>query len=323
MAPISLQKRPNVGVEKVRERLLTALHLGRLGPGDRVTSVRRLADMTGMNRKTVHRAYRALVEEGFLSVRPGAGTFVAPGNGPGITGRSENDLVHALNRCRAEGYALGLEPSAFADFVHNGLNGGLEGLPLAIVECNHEQIAMIARDVKAGLRAAPRAVLLDEFVARPETMLSGAWGIVTTDCHRAEVERAAGAVGAPVYRVALEAEFPRRVLHLAMTRGVVLCIRDPRFARVFLRFLGQLGASPDVLARIVPVAPSRLRSTLRRLPGDPVVIVSPLAEPDVAGRIPESTDTLTGHWRLADGTIDRLRAAIAFDLAARRKGHAS
>lgn len=323
MAPTNLQKRPPDGVGRVREHLLTALHLGRLGPGDRVTSVRRLADITGMNRKTVHRAYRALVDEGFLAARPGAGTFVAPGVTPATAGRTETDLVHTLNRCRAEAYALGLEPSAFADFVHNGLNGGLEGLPLAVVECNREQIAMIGRDVQAGLRASPRAALLDEFLADPETMLAGAWGIVTTDCHRVEVERAAGSAGVPVYRVALEGDFPRRVLHLAKTRGVVLCVHDPRFARVFLRFLAQLEAVPEVLRRIVPTGPSRLRTTLRRLPGDPVVIVSPLAEHDAAGRIPAGTETLTGHWRLADGTVERLRAAIAFDLAARRRGRAS
>lgn len=77
MAPSNAVTRPGQATEKVREHLMTSLHLGRLRPGDRVASVRRLADITGLNRKTVHRAYGALVKEGFLDARPGAGTFVA------------------------------------------------------------------------------------------------------------------------------------------------------------------------------------------------------------------------------------------------------
>ena len=38
MAPSTLQRRPTLGIERVREHLLTSLHLGRLTPGDRVVS---------------------------------------------------------------------------------------------------------------------------------------------------------------------------------------------------------------------------------------------------------------------------------------------
>ena len=71
MAPTNAATRLGQGTEKVREHLMTSLHLARLPPGDRVASARRLADITGLNRKTVHRAYGALVREGFLDVRPG------------------------------------------------------------------------------------------------------------------------------------------------------------------------------------------------------------------------------------------------------------
>jgi DNA-binding transcriptional regulator YhcF (GntR family) len=322
MAPTVLGKRPVHGLEKVREHLLTSLHLGKLRPGDRVLSVRRLADMTGMNRKTVHRAYRVLVREGFLDARPGAGTFVAPGAGPGSPEHREDDLLLAVNRCRAEAHGLGLSPSAFADFAHNALNGGLEGLPLCVVECNREQIDMISRDVKAGLKANPRPFLLSEFVNDPQGALAGAWGVVTTDCHRAEVERAARTVGAPVYRVALDPEFPQKILRWARTRPVVLCVHDERFGSVFLRFLGQLGASGEVLARVRPVTPARLRAELRAAGDDAVLLVSPLAEREAGGRIPVGIRPTGAHWRLAEGTIERLRASISFDVASRREGHA-
>src|SRR4030095_6979975 len=119
MAPTNAGARPGQGGERGREPLMTSLQLGKLRPGDRVASVRRLADITGLNRKTVHRAYGALVKEGFLDVRPGAGTFVAQS---ADVRRTHDALTHAVNRCRVEARSLGLSPSAFADFVHGALN---------------------------------------------------------------------------------------------------------------------------------------------------------------------------------------------------------
>ena len=307
--------------ERVREHLLVSLHLGRLQPGDRVPSVRRFAVMAGMNRKTVHRAYRALVDEGFLAVRPGAGTFVAASPGPHPSARREDELIHVVNRCRSEAHALGMTATSFADFVQNALNGGLKGLPIAVVECNLEQTDMIGREVRAGLHAETRPVLLETLLADPAAALSGVWGIVTTDCHRAEVERAAQTVGTPVYRVALDPEFPRRILRVAKSRSVVLCVRDPRFGSVFRRFLGQLGATQEVLDRLHVTTAKQLRGTLREVGDDPLLLVLPLAERETAGRIGPSP--VLAHWRLADGTVERLRAALAFDIARRRQGHAS
>jgi DNA-binding transcriptional regulator YhcF (GntR family) len=311
--------RPGHGTEKVREHLMTSLHLGRLRPGDRVASVRRLADITGLNRKTVHRAYAALAKEGFLDVRPGAGTFVAPAADPH---RSQDALMHAVNICRGEARSLGLSSSAFADFIHGALNGGLQGLPIVVAECNHEQIEMIGRDVRSGLGVDARPVLLEELVANPTAALAGAWGVVTTDCHRAEVEAATRTVGLPVYRVALDAEFPQAIIRWARSRDVVLAVADERFTGVFLRFLGQLGAPPEVIARVRIVPPSRLRAALRAAGDDAVVLVSPLVHREVESKLPIQARHLAAHWRLAQGTLERLRAELAYDLAAKREGHA-
>ncbi len=308
--------RPSQGSEKVREHLMTSLHLGRLRPGDRVASVRRLADITGLNRKAVHRAYRALAKEGFLAVRPGAGTFVAE---PFRELHGPDALIHAVNRCRAEAHALGLSTSAFADFLQGALNGGLHGLPVVIAECNREQIEMIGRDVRSGLGVDARPVLLDDLVADPAAALAGAWGVVTTDCHRSEVESAARAVGVPVYRVALDPEFPETILRWAQRRDVVVVVGDDRFPKVFLRFLGQLGGREEVLERIRIVPPARLRDALRAAGDDAVVLVSPLVHRKVDGKLPQHARPLAAHWRLAQGTLERLRTELAYDLAARRQ----
>jgi len=311
-------RRLSLGTERVREHLLTSLHLGRLKPGDRVMSVRRLAGLTGLNRKTIHRAYQALEHEGFLKVRPGAGTYVAIDD----ASRSAEELVRSVNRCRGEAHALGLSPSAYADFVHATLNGGLHALPLSIVECNREQIEMIAHELRTGLGVNPRSVLLSELIANPAAATAGTWSVVTTDCHRAEVEAAMRTVGLSVHRVALDPEFPQAVLRWAKARGVVIAVRDERFGEVFLRFLKQLGATDDVLARVSVVPLPRVRAALRELGENAVVLVSPLIEREAEARIPAGARHASAQWRLADGTLDGLRATLAFELAMRRRGHA-
>src|SRR5262245_35580853 len=102
MAPTLAERRNTKGVERVREQLLTSFHLGRLRPGDRFLSVRRLADMTGLNRKTIHRAFQELVREGYLDVRPGSGTFVADELSSVGTRRAEIALLSAVERVRAD-----------------------------------------------------------------------------------------------------------------------------------------------------------------------------------------------------------------------------
>jgi DNA-binding transcriptional regulator YhcF (GntR family) len=50
---------------------------GRLLPGERLPSVRRLADAAGVNVNTVRSVYERLEGEGFVSTQHGRGTFVA------------------------------------------------------------------------------------------------------------------------------------------------------------------------------------------------------------------------------------------------------
>ncbi|WP_078862429.1 PLP-dependent aminotransferase family protein [Streptomyces sp. NRRL F-5123] len=57
--------------------LREAVRAGRLGPGSRLPSSRRLAAETGLSRGTVKAAYDQLTAEGYLTARQGSGTVVA------------------------------------------------------------------------------------------------------------------------------------------------------------------------------------------------------------------------------------------------------
>ncbi len=315
--------RPRDGRERVRSHLLTALHLGRLRPGDRVLSVRRLASMTGLNRKTVHRAYRALVEEGLLDVRPGSGTFVAETTAP-IAGRpaSTGDLVSAVNRCRAEAAALGLRPEVFAGFVANYLAGGLRDLRVAVAECNHEQIDVMVRHLDGALGLDCRPVTLTELAADPVRAVGDAWCVITTDCHRAEVVESVASLGKPVYRTALDTEFPRRLVDYARVGPGLMVVADERFADVFRRLLENLPTPPRLVERVHVVGVDEARERFRDLNGHRWVWISRLAERGLAARVPAGLERVGLHWFIAPGSFERLRARLALDVSLRAT-HAS
>jgi GntR family transcriptional regulator/MocR family aminotransferase len=58
------------------EHYLSDIRSGRLPPGTRLPSSRQLADQLGLSRITVQSVYEALIAEGYLTTRQGAGTFV-------------------------------------------------------------------------------------------------------------------------------------------------------------------------------------------------------------------------------------------------------
>jgi DNA-binding transcriptional regulator YhcF (GntR family) len=304
-------------VERVRHELLTALHFGRLTPGDRVPSVRRLADLTGINRKTVHRAYSRLAEEGLLDLRPGSGTFVTERLGAGSDATSVNDLVLAANRSRAMAERLGISPAVFGLFVQIVMGDGLRGLPLAVAECNGEQLGLIELALREATGVRTRPVLLRQLSAAPQASLRGVFGVVTTHCHGAEITEIAAPWGVPVYRVALDPAFPQRLTGIVSRGPVVMVVRDRGFAPVFLRLLSQLSGRSDLGDRLRIVEPRETRRALRELGADATLVVSPL----VAGELGSLTLRVRSQrlrWRLEPGSIERFRVSVALDLASGR-----
>jgi GntR family transcriptional regulator len=79
----------------------------RLLPGEPVPSVRELARQLGLNPATVARAYTALVDEGVLEVRRGAGTFVAERPPQVRDATLGQQLREAARRYAAEAWAAG------------------------------------------------------------------------------------------------------------------------------------------------------------------------------------------------------------------------
>lgn len=83
--------------QQIRDQIVVGIAQGRLAPGERLPTIRALADEAGVNMMTVSRAYQLLKQEGYLTADRRGGTTVCPR--PGSKGPEETTL-------RALGLAL-------------------------------------------------------------------------------------------------------------------------------------------------------------------------------------------------------------------------
>jgi DNA-binding transcriptional regulator YhcF (GntR family) len=301
------------GAGRVRARLLTALHVGRLRPGDRVASVRRLADLTGVNHKAVHRAYTALAREGILDVRPGSGTFVADRRTKSDGFPALTALLNALEKCRSDADRLGLTPAELARFLEAGLSNGLCGTTVGLVECNWEQITMIGEDLRSSLGVRVRPILLGTLERDPTQAVGGVGSVVTTDCHRSQVASLLEPHGIATYSVALDQRFPRHLLNLAARDAVVMVLHDGNFGRVFVKLLEQMTNDARALGNIRFIDERCARETLRTARPGTWVYLSPLAHSSMARAIPPHARRIGRKWHVERDALESLRAGLALD----------
>lgn len=97
---------------RLRGLLAAAILEGRYAEGDQLPSVRAFAADHGANPLTVAKAYQALQDDGFVSVRRGVGMFVAEGAVSRLR-LQERDafLTKVWPRMRAHIERLGIDPA--------------------------------------------------------------------------------------------------------------------------------------------------------------------------------------------------------------------
>jgi DNA-binding transcriptional regulator YhcF (GntR family) len=105
---------PDPPYEQVRQQVTALVSGGTLAPGDRLPTVRGLADELGLAVNTVARAYRELEQAGVIETRGRAGSFVT------------GDEVQRSARAAAAAYAervraLGISPAEGLDLAARAL----------------------------------------------------------------------------------------------------------------------------------------------------------------------------------------------------------
>lgn len=85
---------PEAPYDQVKRQISQAVTDGTLAPGDKLPTVRRLADDLGLAPNTVARAYRELEAAGVVDTRGRAGTFVSGDQRSRAARQAAADFAH-------------------------------------------------------------------------------------------------------------------------------------------------------------------------------------------------------------------------------------
>jgi DNA-binding transcriptional regulator YhcF (GntR family) len=195
---------PDSGLsDRLRDRILNALHLGLLRPGDRLPSIRTLWREMGVDHRVVAQAYRTLEAEGLVEVRGRSGVYLAPQDQFG--GELLAETARWLAGVLVEAWKRRLTIADVPELIRRCTQ--TRTLRCAVVESNEDQMTAYTSELQEQFGLDPYPVRISPVpLPRPERSVEFHWVedelrkcdlVVTTSYHARLVRKAAENVGIP------------------------------------------------------------------------------------------------------------------------------
>ena len=259
----------------LRGRVLRGLRAGALRLGDRLPTARELAAEFDVDHRVVLDAYRVLVSEGLIELRPRGGIYVTGAEGGGSGPLPSHAWL-------AELLSEGLTREVPIVELHEWLRRAVETrrLRAVAVETSADQIAGLCGELEddyglacSGLDAAG----LGDGTTHPPPELRAADLVVTTRGLENLVAPTARRLGKRLIAVDLRADLIGGEWRLFLRHPVYVVVEDERFAATLLQFFAHtpgvenihpLVAGRDDLTRIPDGAPVYVTRSARLRVGD-------------------------------------------------------
>lgn len=298
-------------LDKLRARIISGLFVGSWSPGDRLPSIREIAEAEGVDRKTAAAAYHRLEEEGLVRVRPRSGVYLctqtqsSDGSGP-LERLHRQWLQHTFEGARA----LGLDTSAILRMV--SAVSELEQVRIPVVECNWNQASAIADELRERLGIQAMPYLLDEL--RPDDpALAEAPAIVTTPYHSADLGLLAPR--RTVLEVTLAPDILRGLCQQADSGSRLLVVAgNETLLEKIRRALDHCGASTSTVQTVCADDRAHMVAAVHQADA---VFLWPGAPAWIEEVVPPTTRRIRPRRALAKPALDRIQTML-LDAALRR-----
>lgn len=262
--------------DRLRDRILNALHLGMLRPGDRLPSIRTLWRELGVDHRVVAAAYRTLEDEGLVEVRGRSGVYLAPQEQLG--GELLAETARWMAGVLVEGWKRRLTIAEIPELIRRCT--GSVTLRCAVVESNEDQMTAYAGELNEQFGLHPVPVKISPVpLPRPdrsvefhwvEDVLRGCDLAVTTSYHSRLVRKAAENVGKPAVTLTVNSEVVEAIQRRLREGRLTVVAVDPEFGtRMRAMYLGEDG-DPDQIRLIL----AESREAVAALDPDEAVILT-------------------------------------------------
>lgn len=221
--------------DRLRDRIVSAMHTGHLQAGDRLASIRQVAGETGADPRAVARAYRALEAEGLVEVRNRSGIYAASQTHVG--GVLLEETAQWAARVLVDAWKRGIVVQRVPEFFRRCV--GMRSVRCAFVEASEDVLTAFTHDLREHLGMDTEPVWLHSLPPVDPgnglkndsipPVLRAADLVVTTAFHAREVMPLADALEKPMIAVTVNPNMVAAVERQLRSGGLTVICADPRF----------------------------------------------------------------------------------------------
>lgn len=309
MLRFNLDKKVKLGFyDQIKGQLLSAIYCGKLKEGDRLPSIRELAEDNQVNYKTVQRVYLQLEQENYIDIVHGSGAFLKQRSGENTYELMRRRAIKKLLAEASEkSSSLGLSAEKFARLLESYATGlNLKRLQLAVVD--HEEEAFIfSRELQARLLADVTPISLEKLDDdQAVRVLKASDYLLTTSWHMEEVREAARRHGKQVVEIKPSHQIYMEILNNARDRKVAIVIQDERTMHAsWDLFLNIFKPSTDKEFWIAPIHREDLVGKI--IEEADLIFVSPMCWDEMRKRTPADKELKTYENFISEETIGFLK----------------
>ena len=294
--------------DQLKGQLLSAIYCGKINAGDRLPSLRDLAQDLSVNYKTVRKVYARLAEEGLVEIVAGSGAFLRKKNGGESFSKMRRGAIYKLlgDVCR-KAHELGLSDERLIDLLQAYSTGRrLNPLRLAVVD-DEEEAYIFSNELEARLGSQAFAVSLPEAdTPAGRALLSESDVLLTTSWHMEEVGRLAEVLGKKVLEIKPSHDIYTEILSAAQDHNIGIVIRDEK----------TMHASWEVFMHIYHpstekqfwIAPIHRRDLIDKIVEEAdLIFVSPMCWDEMRKLTPSDKQLKTYEKFISEETLNDLR----------------
>ena len=234
-------------LQLLRTRIAEDLRTGALENGDRLPSVREVADELAVDPRVALTAYQQLVEEGLVEIRSrsgvfATGAFTAAGNALTVPRRwMRETLLGAIQR--------DIPPAWLIENLRSALI--TRRLRVAVVECNDDQQESMREELSTYFGVDVVTIALDSIASSPTRARLRDIDLIVSAGHNEAIARIAGDLDKPYVITRVRASLVGRLSRL-LTRGpVYFLVTDPRFGAKMRRLVAPIARSENFHVLVV------------------------------------------------------------------------
>lgn len=297
-------------------QLVSALHMGKVGAGDRLPSVRQMALRNNINHKTAFSIYQRLNHEGYITLRRGSGAYVSDIDHADLEQAYCLSLFKLIKSNFAEADRLRISPREFTKLAHRYLNKSqLKSVKVAVIECNEEQIGVFATEISSKLGVVVSPVLLSRLESPDRAthrILSRADLFTTTHFHFKQVKSLLESYHKKLLQLRLNPSFVPSLIEAARQGSLLMIVSDINYFPAFSKSLLNVGTPRAVVERMSAIDDSDLDQVRERSVHADTIYVSPICDPRVRQYLPPHSKQLIIDRTLSDESLEQLEAVLLF-----------